>query len=318
MLLTLLGQPALATTWSSDDFPLRWTIEQSPTSMDEADYEAEIQAAAAIWTDRNCRGDLFEKNDDAPHVVFTLGEPTEDGYPDCVDDESTGRRCTIWVPDDVEWTTQADAYEEGCTDAQPVQIRAAHAFGHVLGLGHTVDQGEVAVGEEMNSLMYWTQGCREDVELTSYDRELLTETYAQEPRLLADGEVVDVIELPREVGDTIEFGIDAPMSTEVLWTVAGQPAGNEPTLNVGPLERGSTSLKASVDWEEALCDTSETTPLLLTIVVPRLDTGPDNSYDTGQSNPAEACGCADGGLALIWGAPILLLGVGRRRRPDGT
>lgn len=289
--------------------PVSWTAVGDVSSLDSADFQAELEAAAAVWTvdtDECGPVPLFAwtgERDEAEVVIETvsdLGPGVVLGM-DC----EPGQTCFIRLADDAPWALPADAAAAGCQDQLHLRAIVASSMGAVHGV-RSFGQGETVVGEAYDALMYWAWWCREEVALNAVDLALLDlDLSVPVWQGVPNGGTVRLAP-----GETAELMLDGPPTLGIEWSLDGEPAGVGDSFVLGPIDR-RTRVDASVDYVHGLCDEQWTS--LSLFAEPAADVASSGSDDSG---PTSSCGAvwrpSGSAMSLLFAGLLLLSRRGNR------
>ena len=296
--------------------PIQWTAIGDVESLESEVFLSELQAAADVWTiDTQDCGEraLFEWTDDVDQAGLVI-ETVDDldsgvlGLSDCPE----GETCWIQLEEGAAWALPVDAAAD-CLGLYPLRAIVAHEMGHVLGLPHTVDDGELVVDTgKLSALMSWSVSCPEKVELNEYDLALFA-PFKVKPSWdgAADRGSVWLLE-----GEQLELRVVGPPILDVEWWVAGEAVGNGTSFVVGPVTE-RTAVEALVTYEHGLCDEMDHELSL------SLYTGPEqqgNVYPPTSTGP-DGCGCSSTPSqrrSFLVPFGVLLLGLCVTRRESTT
>lgn len=239
--------------------PLKWTALGDLPSLGPGGYISELNAAAQVWTiETEMCGtvNLLEWTDDVEEAdvlietVDDLGENVFGRYVDCDEPDTL---CLVQILQSDRWATPADAVANACYPQLHFRAALAHSMGRTLG-ATTFGEGEPSVWEDWISVMYFSPWCREEVELTERDIEVLDLDWS-EPFIVGvrDGGILRV-----EHGNEVELVVDGPEIQAVEWRVNGTPSGSGASILLDPFQ-GSAQIEAEVTYTHSVCDLQEKT-----------------------------------------------------------
>ncbi|MFZ5481690.1 MAG: matrixin family metalloprotease [Myxococcota bacterium] len=178
-------------------------------------------------------------------TVVKLGDPDDElddaGIP-IVTNWLAGVAVEVVVNDDYDWATSA----EGCDGQLLLEAVLLHEVGHVLGLGHTCEEGE-ACDDAANreAVMYWSSGACETRELNAADAELLALEYAPGTIVAPDSATRTVAVGERLCLDVEVAGDASALTIEIDW---GDGTTGEDPCHVYDAE-GAYQVYVTTSWE---------------------------------------------------------------------